>query len=434
MMTARSKVLLSWSSGKDSAWALHVLRQQPDLEVVGLLTTFNEEFDRVAMHAVRRELVEAQAAAAGLPLVPVMLPYPCTNEVYEERMRAAIAEAKAAGVTHMAFGDLFLEDIREYRVRLLEGTGVEPLFPIWTTAEETPDLARRMLAAGLGAVLTCVDPKQLSERFVGRQYDETLLAELPAGVDPCGERGEFHTFCYRCPEFSTEIPVTVGDIVERDGFWFADLRPAETRCERASGLIGLFLDAASVLVSSVSGPVFEIRSVRSSDHVAMPEVPSPKSMTRSRSAGPAGRLPMASKTRTSSPPMKPIRSQMRSFPRGPRSMIPLRTSQGHPCPDLVECYTASDAAEAKFIADQLMEQGIPAIPDKLDIDMVMGGLQAVVRIWSQGPCATRTTCHEPKPGSKGTSSVASLGTKRSDGSIRVGRAGRNDGGMKRDRS
>ena len=128
------KVLLSWSSGKDSAWALHVLRQQPDLEVVGLLTTFNEEFDRVAMHAVRRELVEAQAAAAGLPLIPVMLPYPCTNEVYEDRMKAAIAEAKAAGVTHMAFGDLFLADIREYRVRLLEGTGVEPLFPIWTTA------------------------------------------------------------------------------------------------------------------------------------------------------------------------------------------------------------------------------------------------------------------------------------------------------------
>ena len=169
MTEPRPKVLLSWSSGKDCAWALHVLRQRPDLEVVGLLTTFNEESDRVAMHAVRRELVEAQAAAAGLPLVPVMLPYPCTNEVYEQRMRAAIAEAKAAGVTHMAFGDLFLEDIREYRVRLLQGTGIEPLFPIWTTAEETPALARTMLAAGLGAVLTCVDPKQLSERFVGRR-------------------------------------------------------------------------------------------------------------------------------------------------------------------------------------------------------------------------------------------------------------------------
>jgi len=224
MTGSRKNVLLSWSSGKDSAWALHVLRQQADLEVVGLLTTFNEAFDRVAMHAVRRELVEAQAAAAELPLVTVMLPYPCTNEVYEDRMRAAVAEAKTSGVTHMAFGDLFLADIREYRVRLLEGTGVEPLFPIWTTPEGTHDLARLMLAGGLRAVLTCVDPKQLNERFVGRRYDDALLAELPAGVDPCGERGEFHTFCYRCSEFRNEIPLTIGEVVEREGFWFADLR------------------------------------------------------------------------------------------------------------------------------------------------------------------------------------------------------------------
>jgi uncharacterized protein (TIGR00290 family) len=237
MTSPALKVLLSWSSGKDSAWALHVLRQQPDLDVVGLLTTFNEAFDRVAMHAVRRELVEAQAAAAGLPLVPVMLPFPCTNEVYEERMRAALSETKAAGVTHMAFGDLFLVDVREYRVRLLQGTGIEPLFPIWTTAEDTPDLARTMLAAGLGAVLTCVDPKQLSERFVGRQYDEKLLAELPDAVDPCGERGEFHTFCYRCPAFSTEIAVSPGEVIEREGFWFADLRPGETTGIEAQGTV-----------------------------------------------------------------------------------------------------------------------------------------------------------------------------------------------------
>jgi uncharacterized protein (TIGR00290 family) len=223
MVNAGLRVLLSWSSGKDSAWALHVLRQRPDLEVVGLLTTFNEEFDRVAMHAVRRELAEAQAAAAGLPLVRVRLPFPCTNEGYEERMRSALAAARATGVTHMALGDLFLTDIREYRVRLLEGTGIEPLFPIWTTAEETPELARRMLAAGLGAILTCVDPTRLSERFVGRRYDEALLAELPAGVDPCGERGEFHTFCDRCPAFGSEIAVRVGDVVTRDGFCFADL-------------------------------------------------------------------------------------------------------------------------------------------------------------------------------------------------------------------
>ena len=221
--SSRNKVILSWSSGKDSAWALRVLRQQADLDVVGLLTTFNAAFDRVAMHAVRRELVEAQAAATGLPLIAVMLPYPCSNEVYEERMKAAIAEATSNGVTHMAFGDLFLEDIREYRARLLESTGMEPLFPIWTTPEDTPELARQMLDAGLRAVLTCVDPEQLDRRFVGRQYEEQLLSELPAGVDPCGERGEFHTFCYRCPEFASEIIVNIGDIVEREGFWFADL-------------------------------------------------------------------------------------------------------------------------------------------------------------------------------------------------------------------
>ncbi len=235
MTSPRQNVLLSWSSGKDSAWALHVLRQQAGLEVIGLLTTFNAAFDRVAMHAVRRELVAAQAASAGLPLVAVMLPYPCTNEIYEDRMRTAINEAKKQGVTHIAFGDLFLEDIRQYRVRLLEGTGLEPLFPIWTTAEDTPGLARQMLDTGLRAVLTCVDPKQLDKRFVGRKFDADLLADLPAGVDPCGERGEFHTFCYGCPRFSSEIPVTAGDVVERDGFWFADLRLTETCCGMRPG-------------------------------------------------------------------------------------------------------------------------------------------------------------------------------------------------------
>lgn len=224
--TAKPKVLLSWSSGKDCAWALHILRRRTDLEVVGLLTTFNEAVDRVAMHAVRRELVEAQAAAAGLPLVPIMLPHPCSNAIYEERMRAAIADAKARGVTHVAFGDLFLDDVRAYREQRLKGTGVEPLFPVWTTAEDTPDLARRMLAAGVGSVLTCVDPRQLDVRFLGRRYDASLLAELPAGVDPCGERGEFHTFCFRCPEFASEIAVTTGEAVERDGFWFIDAHPA----------------------------------------------------------------------------------------------------------------------------------------------------------------------------------------------------------------
>jgi len=225
MAAPTPRVVLSWSSGKDSAWALHRLRQQGDLEVVGLLTTFNEASDRVAMHAVRRELVEAQAASVGLPLQTVMLPSPCTNEVYEARMRAAIAEARGSGVTHMAFGDLFLEDVRAYRVRLLDGTGVEPLFPIWSSLEETSGLARRMLASGLRAVVTCVDPRQLGEAFLGREYDENFLADLPAGVDPCGERGEFHTFCHRCPGIEDAIPVVVGELVHREGFWFADFRP-----------------------------------------------------------------------------------------------------------------------------------------------------------------------------------------------------------------
>jgi uncharacterized protein (TIGR00290 family) len=225
-LNPRPKILLSWSSGKDSAWALHVLRRTGDVDVVGLLTTFNEAFDRVAMHAVRRDLVEAQAAATGLPLQRVMLPYPCKNAVYEERFVAALVEAKAAGVSHVAFGDLFLADVRDYRIRLLEGTGVAPLFPLWGTPADTPALARQMLDAGLRATLTCVDPKQLSARFVGREYDAALLAELPDGVDPCGEKGEFHTFCHACPEFRTAIPVQVGEVVHREGFDFADLNPA----------------------------------------------------------------------------------------------------------------------------------------------------------------------------------------------------------------
>lgn len=217
------RVLLSWSSGKDSAWTLHVLRQQPEVEVVGLLTTFNEAADRVAMHAVRRPLVEAQAAATGLPLWAVRLPWPCSNAAYEERMSAVIGRAREEGVTHVAFGDLFLEDVRNYRIRQLSGTGVEPLFPLWGSASDTPDLARRMLAAGLRAVLTCVDPKQLPEPFVGRLYDAALLAELPTGVDPCGERGEFHTFCFGGPMFASAIAVRVGETVSRDGFCFADV-------------------------------------------------------------------------------------------------------------------------------------------------------------------------------------------------------------------
>lgn len=221
----RRRVLLSWSSGKDSAWALHVLRQRPDVEVVGLLTTFDDAADRVAMHAVRHVLVEAQARAAGLPLWPLPLPVPCSNAQYEERMRAVMTRARREGVTHVAFGDLFLEDVREYRIRMVSGTGIEPLFPLWCSAADTPALARRMLRAGLRAVLTCVDPRRLPEAFVGRRYDPALLAELPDGVDPCGERGEFHTFCFAGPMFASEIAVQPGDAVSRDGFCFIDLLP-----------------------------------------------------------------------------------------------------------------------------------------------------------------------------------------------------------------
>ena len=222
------RILLSWSSGKDRAWTLHLLRQQSDVEIVGLLTTLNEAADRVAMHAVRRELLEAQADSVGLPLWPVFLPWPCSNDEYERRMAAVIAKAREAGITHVAFGDLFLEDVRSYRVRQLQGTGIEPLFPLWGSAAETPALAARMMAAGLKAVLTCVDPTQLAGSFVGRQFDAELLADLPRQVDPCGERGEFHTFCYAGPMFAQAIPVQVGEIVTRDGFCFADVVKART--------------------------------------------------------------------------------------------------------------------------------------------------------------------------------------------------------------
>jgi uncharacterized protein (TIGR00290 family) len=221
----QKRTLLSWSSGKDSAWTLHVLRQAADVEVAGIVTTFNETADRVAMHAVRRELVEAQASRIGLPLWPVWLPSPCSNETYETEMRKLLDEARRQGVTHMAFGDLFLEDVRDYRVRLLAGTGVEPLFPIWGTPGDTPRLARQMLDAGLRAVLTCIDPKQCDARFVGRSFDAALLAELPPSVDPCGERGEFHTFCIDGPMFTSPVRVGTGSVVCRDGFWFADVVP-----------------------------------------------------------------------------------------------------------------------------------------------------------------------------------------------------------------
>jgi uncharacterized protein (TIGR00290 family) len=220
----RPRALLAWSSGKDSAWALHVLRAQGEVEVVGLLTTLNEAYDRVAMHAVRAELLRAQAAAAGLPLTEVPLPWPCSNEQYEAAMSRALAEARRAGIAAVAFGDLFLEDVRRYREERMAATGLLPLFPLW--GHPTDALARRMLTGGLRARLTCVDPRQLAPSFAGREFDEALLAELPPEVDPCGERGEFHSFAYDGPMFARAVPIRGGEIVERDGFVFADLLPA----------------------------------------------------------------------------------------------------------------------------------------------------------------------------------------------------------------
>lgn len=219
----KKKVLLSWSSGKDSAWSLHLLRKQTDLEVVALVTTFNQSANRVAMHAVRRALVEAQAEHAGLPLWAVDLPWPCSNEDYESRMRAVCDRAIAEGIEAVAFGDLFLEDIRAYRVKQMEGTGLELLFPTWGIP--TDALAREMIAAGLKAKITCVDPSKLDPSFAGRDFDQDLLDSLPASVDPCGENGEFHSFVYDGPMFPKPIAVRSGEIVTRDGFVFADVVP-----------------------------------------------------------------------------------------------------------------------------------------------------------------------------------------------------------------
>ncbi|MDP9002554.1 MAG: adenine nucleotide alpha hydrolase [Myxococcota bacterium] len=217
------KAILSWSSGKDSAWTLHVLRQKGEVEVVALLTTINEVYDRVAMHAVRTELLRAQAEAAGVPLWTVPIPSPCSNAEYEAAMGAALERARQAGITLAAFGDLFLEDIRRYREQKLAGAGLQPIFPLW--AMPTDALAREMIAGGLRARITCVDPKQLAPPFAGREFDTALLDELPPSVDRCGERGEFHTFAYGGPMFKQPIGVRQGEVVVRDGFVFADLIP-----------------------------------------------------------------------------------------------------------------------------------------------------------------------------------------------------------------
>jgi uncharacterized protein (TIGR00290 family) len=214
------RVLLSWSSGKDSAWALHLLRLRPDVELVGLLTTLNSEFQRVAMHGTRRSVLEAQAKAAQLPLWIVPLPWPCSNEQYEKLMAEVCERAVNERVDAIAFGDLFLPDIRAYREAQLKPTGLEPLFPLWEIP--TAKLAREMIAGGLRAKLACVDTKQLQENFAGRDFDAALLDDLPQGVDPCGENGEFHTCVYGGPMFIGPIPLEAGEVVNRDGFVYAD--------------------------------------------------------------------------------------------------------------------------------------------------------------------------------------------------------------------
>ncbi len=221
----QKRTLVSWSSGKDSAWALHVLRQDPEIEPLGLFTVVNAKHQRVAMHAVRLRLLELQAEAVGLPLRTIEIPHPCSDEQYQSAMRPFIGQSRSQGVQCMAFGDLFLQDIREYREKQLNGTGIVPRFPLWN--KPTRALADEMLAAGLRAIIVCVDPRRLPGRYVGREWSQALLDELPATVDPCGENGEFHTVAVDGPMFLRPVRVEIGETVEREGFFFADVLPIE---------------------------------------------------------------------------------------------------------------------------------------------------------------------------------------------------------------
>lgn len=227
-----TKTLLSWSSGKDAAWALWLLRNEPEIEIVGLLTTLNEAHERVAMHGVREQLLERQAEAAGLPLWKIPLPWPCPNEVYESRMSEVMTRMKEEGIGAVAYGDLFLPDIRAYRESRHAGTGIEALFPLW--GRDTTALAREMIANGLKARLACVDTSRLDARFAGHAFDGELLEELPSTVDPCGEHGEFHTFTWDGPMFRYPIQVDPGEVVVREGFAFVDLTPTSAPAETSS--------------------------------------------------------------------------------------------------------------------------------------------------------------------------------------------------------
>lgn len=220
----KKKILLSWSSGKDSAWALHILRRNPDMEVMGLFCTINREFERVAMHAVRAELVRRQAQNAGLPVQFIPIPHPCSDREYGAIMKNFVGQVKKLGIECFAFGDIFLEDIRRYRETNLAASGIAPLFPLW--GMPTAKLSQEMVGGGLRAITTCVDPKHLSAEFAGQEYNESFLQRLPADVDPCGENGEFHTFAYAGPMFQKPVKAAAGETVARAGFIFTDLLPA----------------------------------------------------------------------------------------------------------------------------------------------------------------------------------------------------------------
>lgn len=219
----KKKTLLSWSSGKDSAWALHILRQQTDIEVVGLFSTFNQEFNRIAMHAVKNELVQRQAESLDLPVQLIPIPYPCSNNEYRKTMAEFIEQAKQQGVESIAFGDLYLEDIRSYREEQLAASGVTPLFPLW--GRDTKALSKEMISAGLRAKITCIDPKKVPLALAGKEFDSSFLEQLPADVDPCGENGEFHTFVFDGPMFKQAVTIVEGETLSRDGFVFTDLSP-----------------------------------------------------------------------------------------------------------------------------------------------------------------------------------------------------------------
>jgi len=217
----KRKTLMSWSSGKDSAWALYKLQQDPEIDLRGLFCTVNSEFDRVAMHAVRAELLKKQAKSICLPLEIIEIPYPCTDEIYAEKMAQFVEKAKKDNIECFAFGDLYLEDVRKYREDKLKGTGIIPIFPIWGTPTDT--LSKEIVSSGLRAVITCVDPKQIPAEFIGRQYNESFLKDLPENVDPCGEKGEFHSFVFDGPMFKEPINISLGDVVDRDNFVFVDV-------------------------------------------------------------------------------------------------------------------------------------------------------------------------------------------------------------------